>query len=236
MHIYNPFLTPELGKIIIVVHAPGSGGNHLANIISLSKGNWFGRDLNFLEKYENRGVKTPLNSFAVNTFDLMNYQLQLDQVVETVRTKGQNAIFTMHAYELLAHCHTDLIARLHPAIWLVSLLPNDDVNSRHPCLQRILFSNNMDVFRSFEIVQELIALYKPDALNKIQPGHWASFEAANLWIEDAEVICNALSSTLPIVFDQTAIETCKRMHRIWLPRIMRQIENFRTRKSAGGST
>lgn len=233
---YNPYLSPGQGKLVIIIHAPGSGGNHLANLISCSDGQWFARDLDFMQKYSAQGRATPLNNFNVNTFDLINHLDSLDDIIKHVQDNNGNAVFTMHAYELLSFYQSSWLLKLEPIIWMVSVLPPDTRSHRHSCLERILFSNDMDASASFEMVQELIAVYKPDVLGKIRPGYWTSFFAEKLWQHDGSAICSDIAQVLPIQYEQIGLDQCRDMHDIWLPRIMRQIENFRTRKSAGGST
>jgi hypothetical protein len=223
MNDYDPFFNLNQGKIIIVIAPPGSGGNHLANILASSNGIWLHHNLDLLEKYK---LSESQSKFNVNVFDFMNHRHNLDIVIDLVRNRGQNAVFSFHAYELLAHCYDDLLNKLDPIIWLVNMLPDHDSIDRHPCLQRVVTHNDMHPNLSTEMIQELVSIYKPQNLSKIYPGYWVGFHAENLWCDDGAIICATLTNLLPIKFDQRKIDTCKKMHQNWLVQIKYQIENY----------
>jgi len=181
---------------LIIMFPPGLGGNHLANVISLSGQYEF--EVNF-DKYFNESNHAHFN----------NHGKPKDSDI---------SIFLNH----FGSADDDDIERLvaeYNCIFLVIGMPNS--NDSVAC-HRFLSYNNL--VEPVHIIEDIKKIYKSNFLSKIYTGRWETVLSDDMFdISKAEAFINELEEKLEITFPNK--EFAVTIHKKWIEQRQREFRN-----------
>jgi hypothetical protein len=187
-------------KTILVLHHPGSGGNHLANMLSLSPhlSNRFCHD-NYateLERLYQEHPRTAAHYKDVRSPDGIGVDLSL--MYDTIRTSNLPYIITAHRIQ-------DDIAKNLLAIGPVAVIK---IIFAFP---HLLVSRKKDngIGLVYEQHQDIV-----EYLNEYQFGHDHEYRLLNYMVmrSSAEMLYNKLNQDLNLDLNT---EICNKLHEIW---------------------